>query len=62
MQAEARRAPNEGLNNDARQLCERLGYKVVGTLTDHIAWGHSEILLRKTHGPLAGFTARSPGE
>jgi [ribosomal protein S18]-alanine N-acetyltransferase len=46
-------------NDDARRLYERLGYHVVGELTDYIVAGHSEILLRKTVGPLSGF--RAPG-
>ena len=37
-------------NLGARRLYERLGYKVVGELTDYIVQGHSEILLRKTLG------------
>jgi ribosomal-protein-alanine N-acetyltransferase len=40
-------------NHDARRLYERLGYRVVGELTDYIVHGHSEILLRKTIGPLS---------
>jgi ribosomal-protein-alanine N-acetyltransferase len=49
-------------NHDAQRLYERLGYKVVGELTDYIVAGHSEILLRKTCGPLTGFhrTAQVP--
>jgi ribosomal protein S18 acetylase RimI-like enzyme len=43
-------------NDDARRLYERLGYKVVGELTDYIVRGHSEVLLRKTTGPLTGFS------
>ena len=42
-------------NQDARRLYERLGYTVVGELTDYIVQGHSEILLRKTLGPLTTF-------
>jgi ribosomal-protein-alanine N-acetyltransferase len=42
-------------NRDARRLYERLGYRVVGELTDYIVEGHSEILLRKTVGPLLRF-------
>jgi [ribosomal protein S18]-alanine N-acetyltransferase len=42
-------------NRDARRLYERLGYRVVGELTDYIVQGHSEILLRKTLGPLTTF-------
>jgi len=48
-------------NLDARRLYERLGYKVVGELTDFIVRGHSEFLLRKTLGPLTGFSSKSPG-
>jgi ribosomal-protein-alanine N-acetyltransferase len=40
----------------ARRLYAKLGYTVVGELTDYIVQGHSEILLRKTVGPLS--TAR----
>jgi ribosomal-protein-alanine N-acetyltransferase len=49
-------------NHGARRLYERQGYKVVGELTDYIVDGYSEILLRKTRGPLTGFTpsAQSP--
>jgi [ribosomal protein S18]-alanine N-acetyltransferase len=45
-------------NHRARQLYQRLGYDVVGELTDYIVAGHSEILLRKTTGPLSGVTRR----
>jgi [ribosomal protein S18]-alanine N-acetyltransferase len=55
-------APNvfmcvSSFNHGARRLYERLGYKVIGELTDYIVDGHSEILLRKTVGPLTGFTS-----
>ena len=39
-------------NPAARRLYERLGYEVVGELRDYIVPGHSEILMRKTTGPL----------
>lgn len=48
-------------NHNARRLYQRLGYQVVGELTDYLVPGHSEILLRKTTGPLAGFTAPTRG-
>ena len=41
-------------NTEAKRLYLRLGYEVVGELRDYIVAGHSEILLRKTTGPLAG--------
>lgn len=41
-------------NERARRLYERLGYQVVGELTDYIVRGYSEFLLRKTTGPLSG--------
>jgi ribosomal protein S18 acetylase RimI-like enzyme len=44
-------------NLGARRLYERMGYRVVGELTDYIVQGHSEFLLRKTVGPLTGFSA-----
>jgi ribosomal protein S18 acetylase RimI-like enzyme len=47
-------------NHDARRLYERLGYKVVGELTDYIVRGHSELLLRKTLGPIVGFSSKVP--
>ncbi len=40
-------------NPGARRLYERLGYRLVGELTDYIVAGRSELLLRKTIGPLA---------
>ena len=46
-------------NADARRLYERLGYTRVGELPDYIVRGHSEILLRKSLGPLSEF-ARVP--
>jgi [ribosomal protein S18]-alanine N-acetyltransferase len=39
-------------NPGARRLYERLGFRLVGELHDYIAAGHSELLLRKTRGPL----------
>jgi ribosomal-protein-alanine N-acetyltransferase len=45
-------------NDDARRLYQRLGYQVVGELTDYIVSGHSEILLRKSWGPLTESAAR----
>jgi ribosomal protein S18 acetylase RimI-like enzyme len=44
-------------NPRARALYERLGYSVVGELTDYIVRGHSEWLLRKSVAPLAEFAA-----
>jgi ribosomal protein S18 acetylase RimI-like enzyme len=48
-------------NAAARRLYERLGYKVVGELTDYIVRGHSEILMRKTIGPLTEFRVQMTG-
>jgi len=39
-------------NRGARRLYERLGYRLVGELLDYVVAGHSELLLRKTRGPL----------
>jgi [ribosomal protein S18]-alanine N-acetyltransferase len=47
-------------NHDARRLYERLGYRVVGELTDYLVPGHSEILLRKSIGPLTTFRPVPP--
>jgi ribosomal-protein-alanine N-acetyltransferase len=42
-------------NDKAQKLYKRLGYQTVGELKDFIVPGHSEILLRKTIGPLSEF-------
>ena len=42
-------------NPDARRLYERLGYVLIGELTDYIVRGHAELLYRKTIGPVGGF-------
>jgi ribosomal-protein-alanine N-acetyltransferase len=49
-------------NSEARRLYERLGYRVVGELADYLVPGYSEILMRKTIGPLRSFRAQSPPE
>jgi ribosomal protein S18 acetylase RimI-like enzyme len=41
-------------NPRARQLYERLGYTLIGELKDYVIRGHSELLMRKTIGPLRG--------
>lgn len=46
---------SSSFNPRAQKLYERLGYEVIGELKDYIIPGHSEILLRKTIGPLRGF-------
>lgn len=55
-----RESPNvfinaSSFNPGAQRLYERLGYEVVGELRDYIVPGHSEVLLRKTLGPLTEF-------
>jgi len=42
-------------NKKAQSLYKRLGYEKIGELKDYIVPGHSEILLRKTIGPLTEF-------
>jgi len=39
-------------NPGARRLYERLGFRLVGELTNYLVAGRSELLLRKTRGPL----------
>jgi ribosomal protein S18 acetylase RimI-like enzyme len=46
---------SSSFNPGAQRLYERLGYEVVGELRNYIVAGHSEVLLRKTIGPLADF-------
>ena len=47
-------------NTGARRLYERLGYAPVGELTDYLALGQSELLLRKTRGPIGSYRVPSP--
>jgi len=42
-------------NKKARKLYRKLRYRKVGELKDFVVNGHSEILLRKTLGPLSKF-------
>jgi ribosomal protein S18 acetylase RimI-like enzyme len=46
-------------NTEARKLYEKLGYRVIGEIEDYIVRGHSEILLRKSRGPLSEFKPRT---
>lgn len=46
-------------NPNAQKLYLRLGYEIIGELKDYIVAGHSEILLRKTIGPIAEFQKRT---
>jgi len=46
------------INPRARQLYERLGYRLVGELDDYLVRGHSEFLMRKSVGPLEEFLKR----
>lgn len=55
-----RQSPNvflcvSSFNQHAQKLYERLGYQRVGELPDFAARGYSEILMRKTRGPLLEF-------
>lgn len=42
-------------NLRAKKLYQRLGYEMIGELKEFIIPGHSEILMRKTIGPLMTF-------
>jgi ribosomal-protein-alanine N-acetyltransferase len=55
-----RESPNvflcvSSFNSNARRLYERLGYELVGELTDYFVAGHAELLMRKSLGPKTGF-------
>jgi ribosomal-protein-alanine N-acetyltransferase len=55
-----RESPNvflcvSSFNTGARRLYLRLGYELIGELKDYIVRGHSELLMRKTRGPLREF-------
>lgn len=59
-----RESPNvflcvSSFNTDAQRLYLRLGYELIGELRDYIVRGHSELLMRKTRGPLREFRARA---
>jgi ribosomal protein S18 acetylase RimI-like enzyme len=43
------------INPRARELYERLGYRLVGELDDYLVRGYSEFLMRKSIGPLDEF-------
>jgi ribosomal protein S18 acetylase RimI-like enzyme len=42
-------------NERAQKLYQRLGYERVGELPDYVVKGYSEILMRKTRGPIFDF-------
>jgi ribosomal-protein-alanine N-acetyltransferase len=55
-----RESPNvflcvSSFNPRARALYERLGYELIGELTDYLVSGHSEYLFRKSLGPIREF-------
>src|SRR5262245_25905316 len=41
-------------NTNAQRFYEQLGYKRIGEIDDYVVEGHSEFIMRKTIGPLAG--------
>ena len=58
-----RESPNvflcvSSFNEEAKRLYERLGYETIGALKDYIVRGYSEILMRKTLGPMKEFSRR----
>jgi ribosomal protein S18 acetylase RimI-like enzyme len=46
-------------NAEARRFYERLGYRAIGEIPEYLVAGRSEILMRKTRGPIRGYSARS---
>lgn len=58
-----RESPNvflcvSGFNLPAREFYRRHGYTLVGELNDYLVPGASELLLRKTAGPIYGHRSR----
>jgi ribosomal protein S18 acetylase RimI-like enzyme len=45
-------------NHAAQSFYAALGYEVIGTLRDYLVVGRAEILMRKTRGPIRGYTPR----
>jgi ribosomal protein S18 acetylase RimI-like enzyme len=60
-----RDAPNifimvSDFNPAALRLYQRLGFEIIGEITDYIIPNHSEILMRKSINPLTEFKAGNP--
>jgi ribosomal protein S18 acetylase RimI-like enzyme len=49
-------------NQGARNFYQRRGYRLVGELSDYLVTGHSELLLRKSHGPVIGYGNITAGQ
>jgi len=47
-------------NSAAQRLYFSLGYEKVGELKDYLVLGHSEIILRKTTGPVVPNDGKTP--
>jgi len=47
-------------NDRARRLYEQLGYVRIGEIPDYLAQGHTEILMRKSSGPILDFRPPRP--
>ena len=47
-------------NAPARAFYERLGYRQAGELPDFLIAGRSEVLMRKTRGPIRGYAKNVP--
>jgi [ribosomal protein S18]-alanine N-acetyltransferase len=45
-------------NNSVKPFYENLGYEVVGVLKEYMIPGYDEILMRKTIGPVMGFSPK----
>jgi [ribosomal protein S18]-alanine N-acetyltransferase len=60
-----RESPNvflcvSSFNTGAQRLYDRLGYERVGELKDYLIRGYSEILMRKTIGPIGEINRKEP--
>lgn len=45
-------------NLKAYKLYKNMGFELIGELKDFVKTGYTELLLRKSHGPMMGYTSK----